>query len=189
MSEPTETKQETAVAEPGLARGVRLVDRSLGLAEQALLCFFLAVLICVACYQVVSGMIFDKAVPWSFEFIRNSVFMIAMTGAALSAQAEKMISMDFVTRLVRPKTRVYLRIITRLFAVGTCICLAIGGWIVRTTGVSGEQYEILKPSTMLLALPIGAGLIGLHMLLHAIVDVAYLAEGEIPPEPTAEMGD
>jgi len=189
VSEPTETNEETAVEEPGLVRGIRLVDRSIGVVEQALLCAFMAVLIGVACYQVVLGMIFDKSVPWSYELIRSSVFFIAMTGAALSAQAEKMISMDFVTRLVKPRTRIYLRLITRLFAIGTCVCLAVGGWMVRTTGVSGEQYEILKPSTVLLALPIGAGLIGLHMLLHALADAAYLAKGEIPPEPAADTGN
>jgi TRAP-type C4-dicarboxylate transport system permease small subunit len=188
VAENTETKEETAVEEPGLARGVNLVDRSIGMVEQALLCLFMAILIGVACYQVVSGMIFDKAVPWSFEIIRNSVFLIAMTGAALSAQAEKMISMDFMTRVVKPKTKVYLRFVTRLFAIGTCICLIIGGWMVRTTGVSGEQYEVLKPSTVLLALPIGAGLIALHMLLHLIADAAYMAKGELPPETTEEAG-
>lgn len=189
MSEPTETKEETAVEVPGLARGVTLIDRSIGMVEQALLCVFIAILISVACYQVVSGMIFDKAVPWSFEIIRNSVFMIAMTGAALSTQADKMISMDFVTRIVKPKTRIYLRSLTRLFAIGACICLIKGGWMVRTTAVAGEQYEVLKPSTVLLALPIGAALIALHLLLHLVSDAAYLAKGEIPPDPTNEAGD
>ena len=167
--------------EPSAVRSVRTINNAVGTAEQALLVLFMALLIGVAVLQVAANKFFDKGWPATFELIRNSVFFVAMTSAALCAQADKMIAMDFITRVVKPKTRAYLRVSTRVFTIVICIFLVIGGWIVRE-GVAAEDYELMKPATVLLALPVGAGLIALHTLLYLIIDVIYISRGEPTPE-------
>ena len=103
---------------------------------------------------------------------------------ALAAAKSRMINMDVVTRLLQPKTRAALRIATALFAVAVCFLLFKGGMDMRDTAAGrNEGYDYISPSTGLLALPIGALLIGLHFLLHAIVDLLWLAGGKVPPEP------
>ncbi len=159
-------------------RSIRLVNNLFGTVEQALLVVFLIGLIGVACFQVIANKFFDKGWPATFELIRNSVFFVAMTSAALCAQADKMIAMDFISRMVRPRTRAYLRITTRIFTVVICVIFAYGGWIVRA-GVAAEDYELMRPATVLLALPVGAGLIVFHVILYLAIDLINLKRGNL----------
>lgn len=172
------------VAEPvgSLARGANKLDSALGTLELALLCAFLAALISVGTAQALASKLFGTSWTWSFDAIRYSVFFIAMTGAALSAQAERQIAMDFVTRMLSPRGRAWLRLTLRFFVIAMCGVLAVGGNAVRAT-TAGEDYELIPPELGLLALPIGAVLIGMHMLLHIVVDLDFLTRGELPPEP------
>ena len=188
MADETETPEEAVAApaeaqpeEPESVQTIRKINRGIGLGEQALLVGFLATLIGVATLQVIANKFFDKGWPWTFEFIRNSVFLIAMTGAALTAQADKMLSMDFVTRIVKPRTSAYLRAATRLFTIVICLLLAYGG-VILARSMEAEEYEILKPAKIMLALPLGSGIIALHTLFYLAIDVVYLSRGEITPE-------
>jgi TRAP-type C4-dicarboxylate transport system permease small subunit len=89
-----------------------------------------------------------------------------------------------VTRLLQPRTRVMLRIATGLFVVGVCVLLFKGGMDMRDTAAQRTGgHDYISETTGLMALPIGALLIGFHFLVHAIMDTLYLAAGKLPPEP------
>lgn len=165
---------------PAGVEWLQQLDNALGLAERALLCVFLVVLIGIGSGQALATQL-GSSWAWSEELIRYSVFFIAMTGAALSAQTEQLISMDFVTRLLPADRRAWLRLLLRLFTISMCILLVIGGnSLSQETG--DETGHLIPPALGLLAIPIGAGLIALHVLLHFIVDVLYLGSGRTPPE-------
>jgi TRAP-type C4-dicarboxylate transport system permease small subunit len=170
-----------ATAEPETVVLLRKIDRALGTAEVGLLCLFLAMLIGVAVWNFFSNHVLDKNPTWTDELIRASVFFVAWTGAVLAAQTDQLLNMDVITRLVKPRTRVYMRMVTRLITIGACILLAWGGFAVREV-LKGEDYEVISMGTMTLALPLGGALIGFHILLHMAVDVIYLSAGRTPPE-------
>ncbi len=173
-------------AVPAVVKLLSGVDRFFGLVEQTVLVLLLLVLIGVGAGQAVATK-FDTSWPWSFELIRYSVFFIAMTGAALSAHTQQLIAMDFVTRMLAPRGRARLKIILRLFTVFVCILLVKGG-LLLSDAASATLYHVVNPRHGLLALPIGAGLIALHVTLHLVIDVIYLLGGRVPPGEVGAPG-
>jgi TRAP-type C4-dicarboxylate transport system permease small subunit len=86
-------------------------------------------------------------------------------------------------RLMKPKTRIISRIIIALLVTFVCYLFIRGGLMVRESiAKTTEHYDVVSPVTGALALPIGAGLIGFHFLLHAVVDMIYLGAGQMPPD-------
>lgn len=168
--------------EPIPIPGLRALDRALGQIEHVLVAASLLALIFVGTYQSVASHIFDSNASWPFEIIRYAVFFVAMSGAALAAQRQRMISMDFVCRLLPPRGKVLVRLAIGVFVVFLCVLLYQGGMQLRDGAMqSSEPYEHISPATGLLALPFGAALIALHYALHVVIDALYLARGELPP--------
>lgn len=166
---------------PRLALHLASVDNAIGLAEHVFLVFALFSLIGVGTYQFVASRLFHINDTWPFEALRYLVFFCAMGGASLAAQKGRMISMDFVARKLPPKGRIILRIAVSAFVVFACMLLVKGGMHVREA-VAGEHYDFIRPATAYLALPVGGFLIGLHYVLHSLIDVVYLVNGQIPSE-------
>lgn len=157
------------------------VDNAIGLIEQAFLMVFLFSLITVGTYQFVAGYLFNVNSTWPFEALQYLVFAIAMIGAALAAQKNQMMSMDFLSRKLSDKNRTMLRIATNLFVIFACYLLVRGG-LKGVVATEGAEYELLPKAKAYLVLPIGAALIAIHYILHTLCDVLYLSAGQIPPE-------
>jgi TRAP-type C4-dicarboxylate transport system permease small subunit len=169
-----------SVHEPGPVRALRAIDNALGTMEHALLVVLLLVLIGVGAGQAIATKL-GTSWAWSFEIIRYTVFFIAMTGAALSAHTEQLIAMDFVTRMISPRGRARLRVVLRLFTIVACVLLIVGGKLL-SGAASDTLYHVIDPRWGLLALPVGAGLMAVHVLLHMAIDLTYLLRGRTPPE-------
>jgi len=174
--------ESEATSHPSWVEALLKIDRGIGLAEQLLLCLFLGVLIGVGAYQAIGRNFFNKSPVWSFEVLRYSVFFIAMTGAALSAHTKQVIRMDVLTRALSPRGRAYSRIVTAVFTILVCIFFAYAGWTLREALLDEKEFSVIRPSTGVLAIPIGALLIAFHMLVQSIVMGTTLARGEIPVE-------
>ncbi len=165
----------------GARRLLLVIDRCLGFCEQLLLAIWLAALMGASIGRKLADLS-DAGWPGADEMIRYFVFFSALTGAALAAQQERQISMDFVTRMLARRPRAILRQLLRVFVIGMCLLLAYGGNALRVSSAA-DHGEFLDPPTALWALPIGALLIAAHMLLHTLIDLTYFATGTLPPEP------
>ena len=181
-AEPAGSTEPAGSEDPGWIQVLLKVDRGVGLAEQSLLVLLLGTLICIGAYQAIGRNFFNKSPVWTFEALRYSVFFIAMTGAALSAHTKQVIRMDVLTRLLSPKGRAIARIITTVFTIFICFLLAYAGLKLRGALLDEKDYELVRPATGVLAVPIGAMLIAFHLLVQAVVFGATLARGEIPKE-------
>ncbi|MCG8421660.1 MAG: TRAP transporter small permease [Proteobacteria bacterium] len=164
-----------------LVQALRRVDRAVGLVEQTVVVGLLAVLIGVGAAQAVVTQL-GASWDWAEEIIRYAVFFIAMAGAALSAHTGQLIAMDFVTRLLQARRRAQLRIFLRLFTLSVCALLIVGGLIFSREIGAETNYHIIPPGTGLLALPLGAGLIGFHVTAHLAIDFLHLVGGQALPE-------
>jgi TRAP-type C4-dicarboxylate transport system permease small subunit len=170
-------------------RALRALDRALGTTEQALLALLLILLIGVASGQAIMTLL-GASWQWSYELIRYGVFFIAMTGAALSAHTRQLIAMDIVSRVVSPMSRARLRVVLRAVTIGLCTLLVIGGKALSDIAAGEHDHHIIPPQLGLLALPAGSLLIAVHLLLHGLLDLAYLVRGRVPPtELHAAAGD
>jgi TRAP-type C4-dicarboxylate transport system permease small subunit len=168
--------------EPQVIKGLRKLGRGMQRVEELVLAILLMTLILLAVYNAYKRNISPPSPYWPDEIIRYSVFSIGMLGAALAANSGRLMNIDLVLRLFSPRSRVVLRICTNLFTVGVCYLLVMGALQVRAVNLRlNEHGEIITPATGILVLPIAAVLIGLHMLLHTVIDAYYLAIGRLPP--------
>jgi TRAP-type transport system small permease protein len=170
--------------EPALAARIRRIDDGIGRAETAALIVFIVMLIGVAVYQVIADKLFDSRPTWPYEIVRFSVFFVAMAGASLAAQRKGMFHMDLVTRKFSPRGRSILRIATAVLVAILCLLVINTALTLRAnTFQTKEAHEYISNADGYLALILGMGLISLHFVLHAAIEVVYLASGKIPPDP------
>ena len=170
--------------EPPAAARVRRIDEGIGRAETGVLIVAVTMLIGVAVYQVIADKLLDERPTWPFEVIRYSVFFVAIAGASLAAQRKGMFNMDLVTRKFSPRGRSILRIATAVLVAGLCLMVINSALTLRTnTFNTKEAHEVLAEADGYLALILGMGLIAVHFLHHAVVEVLYLVNGKIPPDP------
>jgi TRAP-type C4-dicarboxylate transport system permease small subunit len=162
-------------------RLLRRIDQQLGRVEHLVLVICLVTLIGVGTYQAIASNLFDQNPTWSFELIRFAVFFIAMAGAALATQCRRLINMDVLTRSLPARPRAWAGVVVQLFTLLMCAALVAGGLVSRQTTMDETQFEFIRPAVGVLALPAGAALIGLHILIHLLLDLHYLVRGQLPP--------
>ena len=178
------TGTEPPADEPAAARGLRQLDRLLGVVETGIAIAVVSALILVAVGQVVADKLFGAHPTWPDEVIRNFVFYAAMSGAVLAAQRKGMFNMDLVTRYFPPRVRSLLRVVAALLVCALAILVVRTGLVQRADTLKVTQtHELISPATAYLGLIVGFALVAFHFLLHAVIEVVYLASGKIPPDP------
>ncbi len=169
--------------EPDAALALRRLNDLLGGLETAVVIGLVAMLIGGAVYQVVAGLL-GKHDTWPYEVIRYGVFFVAMAGAALAAQRQGMFNMDLLTRLFPPRFRSMLRILIAVLVVVMCaLVIRVGVTLRAGTFALNEDHEVISAGMGYLSLIIGFALIAVHYAIHAAIEVVYLVNRRLPPEP------
>jgi TRAP-type C4-dicarboxylate transport system permease small subunit len=89
--------------------------------------------------------------------------------------------MDLVSRRLPPRGRLVLRVILALFTVFIAALLVRSGLHqIDTVGEEGGEH-LVSTRSIVMFMPIGAGLIIVHTVLHMVIDIDYLARGKTPP--------
>jgi TRAP-type C4-dicarboxylate transport system permease small subunit len=170
---------EAPADEPRFASTLRRINDGIGRAEVGILTLLVLALIVSAIYEMI-----DPMANWSEELTRYAVFYIAMTGMALAAQRQGMFHMDLLSRMFPARLRSALRIASAVLIAVTCALVIRFGFTGRADSYNVTQsHEFISPGTGYLALIGGFALVALHFVLHAAIEVAYLAAGKLPPDP------
>jgi TRAP-type C4-dicarboxylate transport system permease small subunit len=167
---------------PG-ARGLRVVDRALGVAEQVVLFVLLAAVVVTAAAAALSDRLLHIPLGrWWFDIVRSGTFSIAMIGAVFATHQRRHLAMDLVSRRLPPRGRLILRIALAVFTMFIAGVLARSG--LHQLDKMGEESgdHLISTHTIVTLLPAGAALIILHTLLHMVIDIDYLVRGKLPPE-------
>lgn len=170
--------------EPAAAATLRRADELVGQVELVAVSLSITMLVVTAIAQVLMDKVGDHRPTWPYELIRNGVFFVAMSGAALAAQRKGMFNMDLVTRKLSPRARSYVRIFAAVMVAVLCSMVVRSAVELRAnTYKLNEAHEYISHGQAYLALIGGASLIAFHFVLHAIIEITYLASGKIPPDP------
>ena len=175
--------QPTTFPDDGpLSANLRKLDHVLGLAEQGALFVILILVVLVASTHAIKEKITHLGLWWSFDVIRGGTFSIAMIGAAYATQQQRHLAMDLISRKISPRMRLLLASAIEIFTIAVCAMLVYSGWHqIDATGTETGQH-LFQAKSIVIFLPIGAGLIALHAFLHLIIHLDYFARGKIPPE-------
>lgn len=187
-TEPTEGAEAPAdryADASDLVRSLRRFDRAVGLVEQAVLVVLLATVILVplvnlGAFWATNERVFEHGDLMS----RYAVFGIAMVGGAFAAHHQRLLSLDLVSKKLSAKGRAVLRVVLALFAVAMC------GLMVQQSLAEHARASAVSKATGLLTdvnaslwVPIGMGLLALHLVIQAVVELDYLARGKAGPDP------
>jgi TRAP-type C4-dicarboxylate transport system permease small subunit len=123
---------------------------------------------------------------WFDGVIRHSVFVLGFLGAAYATFTGRHIRIDAITRLVRPRARLALRIVTGLGAVVVCAVIVRAGYeflqICRQEASEiGSQGQLFTSARGAMVIIGGVALIGFHFLVQVSIDVVYVVSGREPP--------
>jgi TRAP-type C4-dicarboxylate transport system permease small subunit len=173
----------TAFPDDGsLSRRLRRADAALGVAEQAVLFALLGAVVLTAATAALSDRVLGFSLGrWWFDIVRGGTFSVAMIGAVFASHQQRHLSMDLVSRRLPPRGRLVLRVILAVFTMFVAALLVRSG--LHQLGTVGEEGgdHLISTRTIVMFMPIGAGLIILHTLLHMVIDLDYLARRKTPP--------
>jgi TRAP-type C4-dicarboxylate transport system permease small subunit len=184
---------------PAPVRALAAVSRALAVVEGAGIALCLLALVALAVFQFVArnlrlhGQLWMPAPPdWVDGVIRHSVFVLGFLGAAYATFTGRHIRIDALTRLMAPRLRLGVRIVTGLLAALVCGVvvraalefLAICRQEAAEVGNAGQVFTSARGAMVIIA---GVTLVGFHFLVQVSIDAVYVATGRpLPPRWIAE---
>ncbi len=161
---------------------LRKADHALGVGEQALLFVLLGAVVLTAASAALSDRLLGVRLGrWWFDIVRGGTFSVAMIGAVFASYQQRHLSMDLISRRLPPRGRLVLRVILALFTLLVAALLVRSGLHQLDTVGEEAGEHLISTHTIVTFMPVGAGLIIIHTLLHMGIDLDYLARGKTPP--------
>ncbi|RPH20032.1 TRAP transporter small permease [Buttiauxella warmboldiae] len=138
----------------------------------SLCCLLLAVMVCVACWQVISRYVVGVPSTTSEELLRFSLVWLSMLGMALVAGKNQHISLTLLMDKVSPAVQRWWMIILQItFAAFSVWVLIIGGLKISSISMLQISPALGIPmGKIYYALPVAGGLIIIYSLMN-IVDL------------------
>lgn len=167
-----------------LSGALRKADGFIGRIEQILLVMLLASVVLVGAGHALLEKLFHHPISFKDDVIRGGTFGMAMLGGAFAAHQAKHLSMDLVSRRLSPRARLFLSVVLSLFTIFVCVLLIRAGMhtIRAEATLAGTEDKLITPARIAWLIPIGASLIIVHNVLHAVIDIDYIARRKTPPE-------
>jgi TRAP-type C4-dicarboxylate transport system permease small subunit len=174
---------DPTAADGPVAGLLRRIDDRIGLGEQVVVVALLAVVVVTSISGELLGLVRGKG--WGDDgttIIKYSVFGIAMIAGAYATHQRRLLSLDLVSRFLKPRARAVLRIALAAFAIFIAAVTIWGGMQIYDS-VRGETHGLIPIRFPALFIPIGFVLIGLHLLIQTAIELDYLRRGKTAPEP------
>jgi TRAP-type C4-dicarboxylate transport system permease small subunit len=153
-------------------------------------CMFAVVLL--ATWQFVERNLTQNHLPFfrvpglTDNVIRHSVVMLGFLGGAYATYTGRHIRIDAVTRVLKPRPRMLLRVVTTLAAIGIVLflmraALEFHGVTLQEQGEASQAEDLFTPSRGAMIIVIGYAVIALHFFVQLVIDVAWLISRQQPP--------
>jgi TRAP-type C4-dicarboxylate transport system permease small subunit len=170
------------------AKVIRKADHVLGSVEQGVLFGLLALVVLVAAAAALSDKIGGHQLGrWWHYIVRGGTFSIAMFGAVFATFQQRNLAMDLISRRLSPRGRLVLGVVLKQFTNFIAYLLLRSGLKQREVVGGTENLDVfgmfkISDADIVTTMPIAAGMIILHCLLHLVIEVEYLVRGKLPPE-------
>ena len=148
---------------------MRRLGHIIAVIEDGLLVTMLALMITLAGSQIVARNFFDSGFAWGDPMLRVMVLWVGLLGAMAATRDERHISIDVISRFLKPQ---YLRFTTTINALFTAIVSALISWhaigFVYMEWQDGIRvFDAVPAWAAELIIPIGFGIIAIRSLIAA----------------------
>jgi TRAP-type C4-dicarboxylate transport system permease small subunit len=177
---------------PAPVRGIAALSRFLAVLEGVGIAACLLAVVGLATWQFIERNLtqhhipFLHVPPWTDGVIRHSVFMIGFLGGAYATYTGRHIRIDAVTRVLKSKKRMALRVVTTLAAIVVVAMFtkaAIGFYKItlQEAGEASQAEELFTPARGALIIVFGYAVIAFHFFVQTVIDVCWLVSKQEPP--------
>jgi TRAP-type C4-dicarboxylate transport system permease small subunit len=155
--------------------------------EDYALASLLGLMVLLAPLQIFLRNFFDQGLTWADPLLRVLVLWVGLLGAVSAARGNRHITIDVLSRLLPPRPRAALSVVTSRFTV---IISAIVAWHSGRFVSMEREYESIAFSGMQawifeLVIPVAFGIIAFRYALLTVMDVGVML-GMREPEETPE---
>ncbi len=168
-----------------LSAVVRSSDEMLGKFEQVVLVTLLMSVMLIAAISTLADKIADAHPFGHFkdDAIRGGTFAMALLGAAFAMHQGRHLSMDLISRRLKPRARLFLKVALALFTIFIVFLMVRSGFhtIVKEDEFKSDD-KLITPVRLAYLVPVGGALIIIHTALHTIIDLSYIIRRKTPPE-------
>jgi TRAP-type C4-dicarboxylate transport system permease small subunit len=156
-----------------IVRTLHKLDQILAKGEAAALIFLLSLMTLVVFLQVVFRYGLTQPLSWSEEMARYLFVWLSVLGAALGLQKGGHFGLDLIHRLLLEKGKRLIRIVTLLLMGWVVVVILIQGIVlVQKTSLQESPAMLISMAWAYGALPVGAGLMTVHLLTALIKEVS-----------------
>jgi TRAP-type C4-dicarboxylate transport system permease small subunit len=177
---------------PAPVRAVAALSRLLAVVEGVGIGFCLLAVVGLATWQFVERNLtqrhlpFFHVPPWTDGVIRHSVFMLGFLGGAYATYTGRHIRIDAVTRVLKARRRMLLRVVTTLAAIVVVSVFARAAFefyriTLQEAGEASQAEELFTPARGAMIIVIGYIVIAFHFFAQAMIDVCWLVSKQTPP--------
>ncbi len=149
---------------------LNFIDEIISKIETALVIILLSLMVIIGFVQVLLRNLFQTGFLWADPLLRYAVLWIAFIGASIATYEDRHINIDVLTRLLSPKLKRLISVITNAFALIICV-------ILLNASIDFIKMEIVYPIEIFLGIknwmleiiiPIGFGLMSLRFLFRIL---------------------
>jgi TRAP-type C4-dicarboxylate transport system permease small subunit len=153
------------------SRSLMRFDNLLAKAEAAVLITLVAVMTLIVFLQVVYRYVLVQPLYWSEELARYLFVWVSILGATLGLQKRGHFGLDFFYRMLSDQKRQFLQILIHLLVGGVILVILIQGVkLVQATALQKSPAMEISMAWAYACLPVGAGLMAIHLLVMMIKD-------------------
>jgi TRAP-type C4-dicarboxylate transport system permease small subunit len=177
---------------PAPIRWLAAVSHYLAVAEGAGIALCLLSVVFLATWQFVERNLTQNHLPfprvpgWTDGVIRHSVFLLGFLGGAYATYTGRHIRIDAVTRVLKPKRRMVLRILTTLVALFIVSLFVKSAWgfyqvCLEEAGEASQVGQLFTPARGAMIMVVGYTVIAFHFLVQTVLDLGWLVSKDDPP--------
>jgi TRAP-type C4-dicarboxylate transport system permease small subunit len=177
---------------PAPVRWLAALSHGLAIAEGAGIAVCLLSVVFLASWQFVERNLSQHHLPffhvpaWTDGVIRHSVFLLGFLGGAYATYTGRHIRIDAVTRVVKSRGRMVLRLITTSAALFVCTLFVSAAWgfyrvTVDESSEATQAGQLFTPGRGALIMVFGYAVIAFHFFLQIVLDLGWLISKEPPP--------
>jgi TRAP-type C4-dicarboxylate transport system permease small subunit len=166
-------------------KAIGAIDRALTVAVTALLVCAFALMLALAAVQLLLRGALHASIPWGDVAARNLVIWVGFFGAYLATRGGRHFHIDVLTRLFPPRGRLWMNVLTDLFAALVCLFLVRAAATFVTAGFDPHAVLFLgiPQNAAAMIVPVGFGLITLQLLLRALGSIVRAIGGTAAKDP------
>lgn len=127
--------------------------------------------------QVIFRYCLHKPIYWSEEVPRFMLIWLTFLGAGIAMRKQGHLSITILTNRLKDKTRLKVQLVALILSIVFLIVLAIGGINITLLTMPNRSAALGLPTGLVyLAVPVGAVLMVLHLLIQTVQTIGKLKQ-------------